>query len=149
MSPIRQFWQVLMTPSDHAGDPYAEASNQLGHIALGCIFSLVACVIWFIIFGEMPYRAHVWVTVVFGYAILFEILIQGWEGRDSTIDTFFVACGSTMTLWPVREIGFSPDIVVIEFKPVLLGSLMLISAIALCLHLWPRIKRHFGNRTNA
>lgn len=144
MNRVWQFWNVLTTPSDHEGDPYVEAANQLSHIALGCVFSLSACVIWFILFGEMPVRVAVWFSVVLGYAVAVEWWLQGWNGRDSFADTFFVQCGVSMTLWPVKEVGFAPDIALIEVRPKFLGVLMLISTMALILHLWPRIKRFFN-----
>lgn len=147
MQYIRQFWAVLMTPSDYRNDPYAEATNQISHAVLGCLASLILCTVWFIIFGEMPYRAFVWIVVVLGYAVGVEAWQQRWKGWDSFADTFFVQCGATMTLWPVKEVGFSPDIAIIEFRPKLLGVLMLLSALALALHLWPRIKRYFNART--
>lgn len=138
-----KFWEVLMTPSAHEGDPYSEASNQLGHIALGCIFSLIFCVVHFAIFGEMPVRLKTWVLVVAGYAFVFEFLIQGWKGQDSFVDTFFIQCGCTMTLWPVREVGISTRSVILEFHPVLLGILMAITFIVMLLHLKPRVVKYF------
>lgn len=148
MNSFSLFWQVLMTPSDYADDPYSEASNQLGHIALGSIFSLVACIVWFLVFGEMPVRWEVWAGVVVIYAVMVEAWLQGWAGRDSFADTFFVQCGATMTLMPVKEVAFAPDLVVIEFRPQLLGVLMLASTAALMLHLRPRIIAYFEDKTD-
>ena len=145
MSYLSEFWGVLMTPSDNEGQPYVEATNQLSHVALGSIFSLAASVSWFVFFGEMPYRVYVWIAVVFGYVAIIEIWLQGWAGVDSLTDSYFVQCGATMTLWPVHEVGFNAQFVTLEFRPVLLGLLMLITAASLVLHLRPRIRKLFRN----
>ena len=137
------FLRILMTPSSHEGDPYLEATNQFGHMALGAVLCLGVCIGWYSFVGEMPIRLWVWFGVVAGYALIVEAILQGWKGRDSFIDTWFVQCGATMSMWPVLEVIVGDgNVSLIEFRPKLLGILMVISILSLVIHLWPRIRRY-------
>lgn len=143
MATWSDFFRSLMTPSAHEGDPCLEATNQFGHMALGAVMCLAGCIGWFVFAGEMPVRVWVWCSVVIGYAVIIEAILQGWKGRDSFADTWFVQCGATMSMWPVYEVMMGDgSTTVIEFKPKLLGILMVIAFASLAIHLWPRIKRY-------
>lgn len=94
----------LFTPDDFKGNPYGELTNQLSHTLLGVLASAIVCFIHTYILGEMPYRAAVFVIVSFGYVLAVEALIQGWRGRDSILDWFFVSAGAAGVLWPLKEV---------------------------------------------
>lgn len=143
MATWRDFVNILMTPSSHENDPYLEAANQVGHMALGAILCLGLSVGWYSLFGEMPVREWVWVTVVVGYLFIIEAWLQGWRGRDSLLDTWFIQCGATMSMWPVLEVAVKENgVSLIEFQPKLLGALLTISLASLAMHIWPRVKRY-------
>lgn len=133
-----------MTPESYKQDPYIEAANQLGHMTVGAIASLFLCCGFFAVFGEMPYRWHVWLVVGLAYAGIVEYAIQGWAGRDSLADLFFVQLGVTMVLMPVKEVDVVKGMSVLEFKPQLLAVLLLISLTCLLLHIRPIVVAYFN-----
>lgn len=89
-------WQLLpwlrraFAQDDFAGDWYGWLTNQISHIALGVLLSLVVSVAWFFLLGEFPVKQIGWALVT-GLYVALEV-VRGWAGRDSFEDTVF-ACG--------------------------------------------------------
>ena len=140
MSRVGDFWKELLTPEAFS-DPYSEATNQLSHMALGVALSLGVCVLYHAAFGELPARIFLWVGLIFAYFLVIEIWLQRAGGKDSLADTAFVGMGSTMSLWPAKEVGLDGGLVLIAFNAPLLGWLLLGSVSALGVHLWWSFRR--------
>lgn len=136
----QSFWGELDTPSSFPDDWYGAATNQGTHWAIGLVLSSAICQVFFVIFGEMPYREVVWLTVVSGY-LLHEIRRQGWDGVDTITDTMFVSLGAAFPLVSLKEIGTGAER---SLAPKAESGLLLLAAtlIIYAAHIIPRLVRH-------
>lgn len=139
MGKISNFWSILMTPSDFENDPYQAATNQLSHIALGAVFSLAVCVLWFAYFKEMPLRSYTGISLLALYIMGIECVLQGWKGRDSIWDSSFVLWGITLALTPAEEVAVQGGYVILKLDAILLGWLLFAALFTLVVYLWPRV----------
>lgn len=97
------FWGDLNTPESYPDRPDLAAANQGAHWGIGVALSAIVCLAWFAIFGEMPYREAVWVSVVTTYLVAVEWLRQGWRGVDSVTDGMFLGLGAALPLVALKE----------------------------------------------
>jgi hypothetical protein len=81
----------LFKSDDFAGKPYGFTTNQISHAVavgfLGLVYGVTF--VWFVAFGEFPYK---WALIVFAgvaYAA-YELIDQGWHGWDTVEDWWFV-----------------------------------------------------------
>tara|TARA_R110000851_G_scaffold120168_1_gene248367 strand:- start:785 stop:1186 length:402 start_codon:yes stop_codon:yes gene_type:complete len=81
----------LFKSDGFAGEPYGFTTNQISHAVavgfLGLVYGVTF--VWFVTFGEFPYK---WVLIVFAgvaYAA-YELIDQGWNGWDTIEDWWFV-----------------------------------------------------------
>jgi hypothetical protein len=140
------FWSELNDPSTYRDDPYGAAVNQLGHVALGAFTVSAVCVIWQLVFGEMPYRVPTWLILTAGYAVLIEWAIQGWSRADSIIDTGFVALGFLIPLASFKEVGRYRDGVTLYLDAPVSGACLAATAVMLAVYVAPRAVRKYRGR---
>ena len=81
----------MFEPDDFRGRPYGFTTNQISHAAaIGFLFIVYgSCLLWFLAFGELPYK---WLIAVVGGAgyLAYELFYQGWYGADTVEDWWFV-----------------------------------------------------------
>ena len=105
---IREIWLEAMRPEDFAGRPYEAVKIQLAKAALAAFFFVLICVGWALAFGEMPYRAPVWLGMVGFYLVVIEVARQKWQGRDTLWDTYFLAYGAAGPAVSLHEVSVDP-----------------------------------------
>ena len=146
---LASLWAEINHPSTYLADPYGAAVNQLGHVALGAFTVSAVCVIWQLVFGEMPYRVPTWLILTAGYAVLIEWAIQGWSRADSLIDTAFVALGFLIPLASFKEVGRYRDGVTLYLDAPVSGACLAITFVMLAMYVLPRAVRKYRLRDNA
>ena len=81
----------MLDADDFRGRPYGFTTNQISHTAFVGLLLIVygSCLVWHLIFGEMPYKWLVALLGGIGY-LAYEIREQGWNGVDTVEDWWFV-----------------------------------------------------------
>ena len=98
----------MIQADNFRADPYGWLTNQVSHIGLGVVWSLVACALVLMAFGEFPFRVAIWCIIVLCYVGLVELAAQGWRGADTVEDTIFVTgygAGSVLYTFHEYKIG--------------------------------------------
>lgn len=139
------FWGDLNRPETFASDPYGALTNQAGHVLLGGVAVCTVCVLWALLYSEMPYRWPTGLIVVGLYAALVEWWRQGWQRGDSLIDTAFVALGVAGPLVSLTEVRVRVN-VEMQLQPWAFGLWLAGTVAALAVHVAPRIKRAYGGQ---
>lgn len=138
MNRLRALWRMFaQTPDDFAGRPYEGALNQLGHWTMGVIFTALVCAGWFWWFGEMPSKVAASGGVIFAYILAVEIAAQGWQGRDTVADSYFVSIGSIAVTWSLSEV-LGPGCV-LDINPAAVFASFGLLAVPLFFYAWRRI----------
>lgn len=138
MDKLRALWKLFaQTPDDFAGKPYEGALNQLGHWTLGVIFTALVCVGWFWWFGEMPDKIAASGGVILAYLLGIELAIQGWQGRDTLADTYFLSAGSIAVTWSLSEV-IGPGCILALNEGAVFASFGLL-VVPLIIYAWRRI----------
>jgi len=148
LAAIWAFWGELNNPTAYESDPYGAAVNQLGHVALGAFAVSAVCVVWQLVFGEMPYRVPTWLILTASYAVLIEWAVQGWSRADSIIDTAFVALGFLIPLASFKEVGRYRDGVTLYLDAPTSGMCLTTLLIMLAIYVTPRAIRKYRQRDN-
>lgn len=142
----RTFWDDLNTAEDFADQPVKGATNQVGHIAIGCAVTAGICSGWVQLFGDgaltWPRVAAAAIFVVLVYLIAIEFGRQGWAGRDTVEDTAFVALGATL---PAVLLDMTPSGRWARIDEASTGFLvwLAITFVALGAYVYPRAKRRW------
>lgn len=103
---------MLIRPSAFLNDPYGYLTNQLGHIVVGVFLVFLVNRAAFEVFGQYPYKIHVWFLIVTFYVLIVEIRMQGWRGFDTIEDTAFTCFyGAGAPLWAFSEVAAGSPIV--------------------------------------
>ena len=136
----RSFWGELNTPDDFHDKPYEGGMNQAVHWIMGAASIVVICLLWAILYGEMPYKIPTWCVVTGTYALAVERLRQGWKGADSIVDTYFFGLGSALPLLALTEVSFRPKIN-LEPNPIEGLTGLGVTVVSLALYVYPRAKR--------
>ena len=90
---LKRVAKGLTTPSNFDRMWYPYITNQISHIFLGFCLTCAACVIYHALFGEYPYKLHVFSVALCLYAAK-ELFADGWYGMDTIEDlVFFVGYG--------------------------------------------------------
>jgi hypothetical protein len=142
-SALRSFWGDLNTPGTYYADPVGGAGNQGTHVLMAGCVTVAVCVFWAVFYGEMPYRWPLWLAVVFGYAVGVEWLSQGWSGKDSSADTYFVGLGAAGPLVSLYEVTYRPEIK-LGFNEFECGVWLVVLVVSMAAYIWPRAMRAYG-----
>lgn len=141
---LKAFWDDLNTPEDFADQPAKGAANQVGHIAIGGVFTTGICSVWVQVFGygalTWPIVVAVATVVVLFYLVVIELGRQKWAGQDTVEDAGFVALGAAL---PAAALDMTPSGRWIRTDQGSLGFLIWLACavIALALYVYPRAKR--------
>lgn len=86
----------LFKPSSQMDDPEGWIGTQVGHTALGVY--LCISYLWVIlqVTGNYPDQTIIAFLIPSVYFLFWEVGVQGWKGRDSLEDSFFVAFGASL-----------------------------------------------------
>lgn len=119
MTPLRAVWDELTTSSRFDRDWYSWATNQASHVGLGMFGVWLMCLVMFVLLGEFPYRATVFIAFTAAY-LFFELRAQRWAGWDTVEDVLFVCVyGAGGTLASFREFEvMQSDVILNLFAPV-------------------------------
>ena len=101
---IKALWIEASRPESFMGRVWASTVNQGWHFWIGLSLAALVCVIWDAAFGSMPYRTLVFGWIVGAYFGLWEIAVQGWQGRDTLDDTYFFGLGAAAVLVSLHEV---------------------------------------------
>ena len=136
---LRAVWQELSTPQRFEDDWYAWATNQIGHVGLGMFGVWIMCMLFFVVLGEFPYRATVFLFFSAVY-VYFELRKQRWSGWDTIEDVLFVCVyGAGGTLYSFTEFEVHSSQVVLDvFAPL---PFLLASVLHLCAGITYRLRR--------
>lgn len=143
----RAFWRDLNTPEDFADQPVKGATNQVGHIAIGCAVTAGLCSAWVQLFGDgaltWPRVAATAIFVVLVYLFAIEFGRQGWAGRDTVEDTAFVALGAVL---PAVLMQMTPSGRWIRLDEASAAFLVWLAVTcgALALYVYPRARRKWS-----
>lgn len=103
---------MFIKPDAFLNDPYGYLTNQLGHIVVGVFLVFLVNRAAFEVFGQYPYKLHVWVLITIFYVLIIEIRMQGWRGIDTIEDAVFTcAYGAGAPLWAFSEVSAGSPIV--------------------------------------
>ena len=95
---------TLSEPSAFVNDWYGWLTNQVSHIGLGVFLTFAVCVLYWLMWSEMPYKTAVYAVIFFGY-VAFEVFYQGWRSFDTIEDTVFtVGYGAASILSAFSEV---------------------------------------------
>lgn len=131
---------TLTEPDEFLDDWYGWLTNQISHICLGVFLAFVICAACYIAYGEMPYRLAVYGVIATGY-LAFELLVQGWRGRDTIEDSVFtVGYGASAVLASFSEIRAGSPIVALDIMALL--PFFAIAVLHLISGVWFRRKRN-------
>ena len=85
---------MLIKPSSFKGDWYGFATNQCGHFVLGLIYVLTgSCLLPFV---DPLYIAVFYLAI---YIFVIELILQGYQGRDTWQDALFSYTGAFSTMY--------------------------------------------------
>ena len=76
-------------PDNFEKQGYIWLINQIAHWALSTVLFLVVSLIGFVIMGEYPYRAEIWLVCAL-LVLQFEMGVQRWSGEDTINDLSFL-----------------------------------------------------------
>ena len=138
-------WQELNTPDDFHDNFYEGLLNQIGHIALGAFASVLLIVIWSQATGEMPHKETFILVCIVCYFINIELIKQKFQGLDSFIDTWFVALGSALLIYPFDELHTEEFGFVLQINHSALYLLCAVIILSLAVYVWPRMERQYGS----
>ena len=145
---LKGAWDELKRPDDFWLDWYGAATNQISHIFIGLVSSGVIASSYSLFFGEMPFRINVLCAVFTIFVIFVQIINQGWNGKDTFWDTYFVTLGLSAGLYSFLEIKVPDYDTVLVFFPERLLLFFLVGFVSLLIHLWPRMRRQYGSRSD-
>lgn len=144
MIPVRpvwqSFWGQLDTPSSFPNDWYGAATNQATHWAVAMFSTIAFCLVYGLVFSEMPYRWPVFAGASLGYLFYVEVWRQGWQGADSINDWVFWSLGAAVPLVALEEVWFRPN-VCLEPRNVEGLALLGATAVIYLAHIIPRYLR--------
>jgi hypothetical protein len=121
---IRALWIEIMTPDDHAGRPVAGVIKQFNKVSVGFFASVVACLAYWAVMGEMPLRTVTFGWLVGAYFGLVEIAGQGWKGADTADDTYFFAIGAAGPLVTFHEVETNLGLMFDLYEENAIGALI-------------------------
>ena len=100
-------------------DWYGYARNQLAHFALGVTTASILSQMYFIVMGEFAHKVGLWLIIAAGYAA-FELIYQGWRGRDTLEDwLFFAFYGAGLPIFLFHEVEVGSPALVINSQMVI------------------------------
>jgi hypothetical protein len=115
---LRIILAELSRADAYPSDWYGYARNQLSHFALGITTAAMLAQAHFAVFDEFAKKGALWAVIAFGYAA-FEILRQGWNGRDTVEDwLFFAAYGAGLPIFLFNEVEVGSPILSINSQMV-------------------------------
>lgn len=88
MSWVLKLWEDLKTPEDFSNDLYKFSAVALAKAFVGMTISS------FFPIGLIPA-----LLLTLAYLLLWELLVQGWSGRDTLEDTLFFFVGALGCFW--------------------------------------------------
>jgi hypothetical protein len=144
----RAFWGDLNTPSDFSSQPYFGALNQIGHIAIGREAVTLICIAYAAAFGAVPNAWFAALFFVLFYAVVIEIWRQKWVGRDTVVDSCFVAIGAAYTPLALQLTPSGRWVRTQEATTAVLVWIF-IAVLALALYVYPRAKRRYAEGETA
>lgn len=117
------FSLIRFTPDDYKREPELFLANGAGHIGLGVWLAMAVCGLWLLMAGEFPRREGIWVVIAVGY-MAWEMVRQGWRGKDTISDWVFVALyGSGGALYCFKEVVRGSDVVTASLFDILIVSI--------------------------
>lgn len=109
----------LLEPDAFENDWYGWVTNQVSHIGLGVGLTFFISVVFFLMFGEMPYKVSVLSLIAAGY-IAYELGVQGWQGADTVEDSVFVVgYGSSGALAAFSEMSIGSSLLSVDLIALL------------------------------
>ena len=116
---LRIILAELSRADAYPSDWYGYAKNQLAHFALGITTASLLAQAHFAVFNEFAQKGATWAVVAVGYAA-FEILRQGWNGRDTVEDwLFFALYGGGLPIFLFNEVEIGSPMLSINSQLVI------------------------------
>lgn len=144
---LKHFWRELNTPDNYHADPYGGGLNQVGHIAVGAFFAGLICVIYGAIFGEMPYKAAVFVMMLLFYGLGVEMRVQQSSLADGLADTSFFMLGACAILFSFSEAAVNGDSILLRLERAEALTSFGCIVLALVIYILPRAVRKYRGQT--
>lgn len=140
---LRDFWRELNTPDNYHADPYGGGLNQVGHIAIGAFFAGLICVIYGVIFNEMPYKTAVLGVMAVFYGFGIEVRVQKSSLSDGLADTAFFLLGACAILFSFSEAAVSGDDILLRLERAEALTSFGCIILALVIYMLPRAVRKY------
>lgn len=140
---LRDFWKELNTPDNFHANPYFGGLNQVGHVAIGAFFAGMICVIYGVIFGEMPYKTAVLGVMAVFYGFGIEVRVQKSSLSDGLADTAFFLLGACAILFSFTEVAVSNSEILLKLNRAEAVLSLVCIVLALVLYILPRAVRKY------
>lgn len=114
----------LFPQDDFAGNWYGWLTNQISHIGLGVLLTIISCGVYFHLAGEFPVKWQAWALISALY--LWSEVARGWAGWDSVEDSVFVCLyGSGGAFLAFSEVTRGSPVLVTDLTAcIMLASIM-------------------------
>lgn len=143
----RAFWKELNTPDDYHADPYGGGKNQVSHVAIGAFLAGMICVIYGVIFNEMPYKTAVLGVMAVFYGFGIEVRVQESSLSDGLADTAFLLLGACAILFSFTEVAVSNSEILLKLNRAEAALSLVCIVLALVLYILPRaVRKYRGGR---
>lgn len=140
---LKNFWRELNTPDNYHADPYGGGLNQVGHVAIGAFFAGLICVVYGAIFGEMPYKAAVFVMMMLFYGLVVEMRVQQSSLADGLADTAFFLLGACAILFSFSEAAIVDGDIMLRLERMEALTSFGCIVLALVIYILPRAVRKY------
>lgn len=96
---LKGFLDKIKEPSTYKNQPLLFIQNQIGHSALGFALSTFGVMLHLLFFGVYPIQYPIVIFFTVLYLFGWELYVQGNNGVDTLLDTWFFLLGASLFLF--------------------------------------------------